>query len=61
MQRLLQAVIDETHDVAEADLQKVTGQPMNELFPGLARKSEHWLLIKPGKQANTWRLAPLSE
>jgi hypothetical protein len=41
VQRLLQAVIDETYDVSEADLQKVTGQSINELFPGLTTKAEH--------------------
>ncbi|MDG1897717.1 MAG: serine/threonine-protein kinase [Fuerstiella sp.] len=61
VQRLLQAVIDETYDVSEADLQMLTGQPMNELFPDLTQKIGHWLLIKPGEQPNTWRLAPLSE
>ena len=61
VQRLLQAVVDETHDVSEAELQNVAGQPMKELFPGLTTKTEHWPLIKPGKQPNTWRLAPLRE
>ncbi|APZ95491.1 serine/threonine-protein kinase [Fuerstiella marisgermanici] len=61
VQRLLKAVIDETHDVAESELVETGGQPMKELFPGITNKTGHWALIKPGEKPNTWRLAPLKE
>lgn len=61
VQRLLRGMLDEKPDVDQTELEELCGQPMTKLFPDLMKSGLYSSLILPGKSADSWRLAPLTE